>query len=92
MPKKQKGDFDELFDEEIEEQEEEFVDDSHLVFTCPKDGQISRNDVVFLCNHCEKGELIYRDGAYMCPACLKPGQNFQCMLCDSKEVKLKIKE
>ncbi len=58
-------------------------------FICPTDGEISQDDVVFLCNHCKQDELVYQDGIYMCPSCLNPGENFQCMLCDSKEVKMK---
>lgn len=61
---------------------------SSAVFTCPNDGVISQDDVIFLCNKCESSELIYKDGIYMCPSCLEPGENFQCMLCDSKEVTL----
>lgn len=57
-------------------------------FICPNCGEISQDDVIFLCNHCERDQLIFKDGIYMCPACLTPGENFQCMLCDSKEVKM----
>jgi hypothetical protein len=57
-------------------------------FICPTDGEISQDDVIFLCNHCKQEDLIFQDGIYMCPSCLVPGQNFQCMLCDSKEVKM----
>lgn len=57
-------------------------------FLCPNCGEISRDDVIFLCNHCEKDDQIFQDGIYMCPSCLMPGENFQCMLCDSKQVKL----
>jgi predicted RNA-binding Zn-ribbon protein involved in translation (DUF1610 family) len=60
-----------------------------IKFICPNCGEISRDDVVFLCNKCRQEELIFQDGVYMCPACLVPGDNFQCMLCDSKEVVMK---
>lgn len=61
----------------------------HIVkFECPHCGEISQDDVIFLCNVCSQNELIKIDGIYMCPSCLKPGENFQCMLCDSKEVKM----
>ncbi len=59
-------------------------------FKCPKCGKIERDDVVFLCNTCEQKEMIHKDGIYMCPSCLKPGKNFECMLCDSKEVEMKF--
>jgi len=59
-------------------------------FICPNDGEISQDDVVFLCNHCKQDDLIYKDGMYMCPACLMPGENFECMLCESKEVKMVV--
>lgn len=60
-------------------------------FICPKCGKISRDDVVFLCNNCSQSELIYKEGIYMCPSCLLPGNNFECMLCESKEVKMVLK-
>ena len=66
-------------------------EDSDTVFTCPNDGVIDREDVVFLCNKCGRDELIHKNGIYMCPACLKPGENFQCMLCDSKAVTMTTK-
>lgn len=61
-----------------------------ISFVCPKDGKISREDVAFLCNTCGKNDLIERDGIFLCPGCLKEGKNFQCMLCDSEEVKVII--
>lgn len=66
----------------------EFKASAEVKFICPNDGEISQDDVIFLCNHCKQDELIYQDGIYMCPSCFTPGQNFQCMLCDSKEVKM----
>lgn len=63
-----------------------------LKFICPKDGEISQDDVIFLCNVCKQDELIFRDGVYMCPSCLNPGDNFQCMICDSKEVRMVSKK
>ena len=62
----------------------------NVKFICPNDGEISQEDVVFLCNHCRQDDLIYKDGIYMCPACLMPGENFECMLCESKEVKMVV--
>lgn len=61
---------------------------SLLTFDCPKCGKIPQDQVLFLCNHCEKEELILKDGLYICPACLLPGENFECMNCGSKEVKI----
>lgn len=57
-------------------------------FVCPNCGEISQDDVAFLCNHCKQEEVIEQDGLYLCPACLMPGENFECMICESKEVKM----
>ena len=57
-------------------------------FVCPHCGELSREDVVFLCNVCKQEDVVLKNGIYMCPACFKPGENFQCMLCDSKEVRM----
>ena len=57
-------------------------------FICPNCGEISRDDVIFLCNTCKQDQLLHLDGNYMCPTCLVPGDNFECMLCDSKDVKM----
>lgn len=62
-----------------------------LSFECPKCGHINQDQVIFLCNQCNQDELIMMDGVYVCPACLKPGENFECMTCGSKEVKLSPK-
>jgi rubrerythrin len=75
------------------EEEAEKVDaleSDNMVFTCPNDGVIDQDDVVFLCNKCGRDELIVKNGVFMCPACLKPGENFQCMLCDSKAVTMEV--
>ncbi|OGC47439.1 hypothetical protein A2886_03380 [candidate division WWE3 bacterium RIFCSPHIGHO2_01_FULL_42_13] len=61
-------------------------------FICPNDGKIDRDDVIFLCNKCEQADMIYKDGIYMCPACLNPGENFECLICESKEVKMQMKK
>ncbi|OGC50786.1 hypothetical protein A2716_01990 [candidate division WWE3 bacterium RIFCSPHIGHO2_01_FULL_40_23] len=84
MDKKHIFDFDKV-DKKEEERE---VNETHLKFKCPNCGKISRDDVVFLCNHCSQTDVIYKDGVYMCPACLKPGENFECTRCGSKEVKM----
>lgn len=57
-------------------------------FVCPNCGEIPQDDVVFLCNTCEQSDLIFKDGFYMCPSCLVPGENFECMICESKDVKM----
>ncbi len=66
-------------------------DDSHLVFKCPNCGEIERDDVMFLCNTCKKEDIIEKDGVFMCPSCLKPGENFECLICESTEVVMKEK-
>jgi predicted RNA-binding Zn-ribbon protein involved in translation (DUF1610 family) len=66
-------------------------DSDQMEFTCPNCGVISQNDVIFLCNSCKQSELIFTDGAYMCPQCLLPGENFECMKCESKQVKMTLK-
>lgn len=58
-----------------------------LKFYCPKDGRIPGDDVAFLCNNCREEDLIEKDGLFICPQCFTEGQNFECMLCESKEVK-----
>ena len=67
-------------------------DSEVLEFVCPKCGKIPQNDVIFLCNTCENSELIFKDGIYMCPQCLYPGDNFECMICGSKSVRMKRKK
>lgn len=64
--------------------------DAEAEFTCPNCGKISRDDVVFLCNTCSQADMIYQNGMYMCPTCLTPGDNFECMICESKEVKMEL--
>ncbi len=59
-----------------------------LKFVCPVDGELSSDDVAFLCNHCKQEEVILQNGMYLCPACLMPGENFECMICGSREVKM----
>ena len=65
--------------------------DSSIKFTCPNCGPISRDDVVFLCNTCSRSELVEKEGILMCPGCLVPGENFECMSCESKDVKMQAK-
>jgi len=73
-------------------EEKEFEESKNIKFKCPNCGSLQRDDVVFLCNKCNQSEMLYKDGVYMCPSCLKPGENFECLKCGSKEVVMKIKE
>jgi predicted RNA-binding Zn-ribbon protein involved in translation (DUF1610 family) len=84
--------FEVCYDSIMENKDPVSEDNSGTKFECPNCGVISRDDVVFLCNTCERGELIFKDGIYMCPACLSPGENFQCMICDSREVKMIVEK
>jgi hypothetical protein len=78
---------DEIFLEEDSSQE--IV--KELDFKCPKCGDIHQDEVIFLCNKCDSKHMLKKDGIYICPQCLTNGENFMCMNCDSKEVKLKSK-
>jgi hypothetical protein len=84
---------DTIFDADALDSQEETSDPSadDVEFICPTDGKIPRDEVVFLCNNCRQDELIYQNGIYMCPSCLRPGHNFECMRCESKEVKMVLK-
>jgi hypothetical protein len=62
---------------------------SELTLNCPNCGEVTQDNVIFLCNQCKQEELVFKDGAYMCPACFLPGENFQCMICGSTQVTLK---
>jgi predicted RNA-binding Zn-ribbon protein involved in translation (DUF1610 family) len=87
-----KKEADKLNERDVERVCDILVADSEtLEFVCPKCGKISQNDVVFLCNTCENSDLIFKDGIYMCPQCLCPGDNFECMKCGSKSVRMKRK-
>lgn len=69
---------------------EETNNHKNIAFTCPVCGKLEQDDVVFLCNHCDSSDLVMKEGVYMCPSCLVPGENFECMKCGSKEVKAKF--
>ena len=58
-----------------------------LRFICPNCGNISSESVAFLCNTCREDELLEKNGVFICPKCLEEGQNFECMICESKDVK-----
>lgn len=62
--------------------------DSKIKFKCPNCGTIERDKVIFLCNVCKQEDMIVKEGIYMCPACLNPGENFECYDCESKEVEM----
>lgn len=85
MNKKDLIEFEENNPQEISKQKE-------LTFECPNCGTINQEEIIFLCNKCDSKEMIYKDGFYLCPACLtKKDQKFMCNICDSTEVKLKSK-
>lgn len=67
-------------------------ENKNVKFKCPNCGEIAQDDVIFLCNTCDQTEMLYKDGVYMCPSCLKKGENFECMKCGSKEVVMEIKD
>jgi predicted RNA-binding Zn-ribbon protein involved in translation (DUF1610 family) len=75
-----------------DEHEHPQVDAAEADFTCPSCGTVEREDVVFLCNTCSQSEMLYKNGMYMCPSCLNPGQNFECMKCGSKKVEMELKK
>lgn len=62
-------------------------------FVCPIHGRIPRDEVIFLCNTCGPKkivrEILAEKGMYLCPLCLKPGDNFQCFLCKSTKVEMR---
>lgn len=65
-------------------------EDIKVKFICPNCGDVARDDVIFLCNTCGTDQLIHKHDIYLCPNCLAPGENFQCMLCESTEVKMRM--
>ena len=60
----------------------------NLKFKCPTCGKINQDEVLFLCNVCNQEDLILTNGVYICPSCLQPGENFECIKCGSKDVHL----
>jgi predicted RNA-binding Zn-ribbon protein involved in translation (DUF1610 family) len=67
-------------------------EESKIKFNCPNCGFVSRDDIIFLCNRCDQTEMVFKEGIYMCPSCLKKGENFECMKCGSKEVVMETVE
>ncbi len=58
-------------------------------FVCPKHGTLPREDVIMTCNRCDRQDLTYKDGMYLCPSCNGNEKgNFVCMLCGNDEVKM----
>ena len=72
--------------------DENLLETPKIKFICPKCGEILQDQVIFLCNHCKAADLIEKEGVFICPACLVPGENFECMECGSKEVKMSPKD
>ena len=92
MAKKKKEDKTDSQDKPIDKEAVSDIlipDSETLEFVCPNCGKISQNDVIFLCNTCENSDLIFKDGIYMCPQCLYPGDNFECMICGNKKVRMR---
>ncbi|RJR28561.1 hypothetical protein C4564_04975 [Candidatus Microgenomates bacterium] len=56
------------------------------IFVCPNDGEISDDDVAFICNTCDTKEVIKIEGLYVCPQCSTSVHPFQCRICDGKDV------
>ncbi|OGC68842.1 hypothetical protein A2380_02390 [candidate division WWE3 bacterium RIFOXYB1_FULL_43_24] len=63
-------------------------EETGLKFECPKCGKIPQEQVMFLCNTCRQEDLVEKEGLFICPSCLVPGENFECSGCGSKEVRL----
>ena len=77
---------------ELLDDEEEILGSKTALFTCPNCGVVTQDDVIFTCNKCDGSELIFREGVYMCPECLLPGENFECTKCGSTKVTLTFRE
>ncbi len=74
------------------EDKEEILGSKTAVFNCPNCGKLTQDEVIFNCNICGQAELIFKEGVYMCPQCLVPGENFECMECGNKKVTLNFKK
>lgn len=57
-------------------------------FICPNDGEVSQDDVVFLCNVCTHDQIKEVDGLYICKQCETSANPLECRICGSKEVKM----
>lgn len=62
--------------------------ESNVKFICPTDGEITQDDVVFLCNVCSHDQIKEVDGVFMCKQCETSANPLECRLCGSKEVKM----
>jgi hypothetical protein len=68
--------------------EDKKTEESKIKFICPNDGEISQDDVVFLCNVCSTTELKEVDGMYVCDQCENSAHPLECRMCGSKDVHL----
>ncbi len=59
-----------------------------IKFICPNDGEVSQDDVVFLCNVCSADQIKEVDGLYICKQCEKTANPLECRICGSKDVKM----
>ena len=71
---------------------EEIEQSKKVEFKCPACEITPQNKIIFLCNTCEQEELLYKERIYVCPSCSRPSENFECIDCESKEVRMSIKE
>jgi len=55
-------------------------------FICPNCGEVSQEDVAFLCNTCQSNEVEEVDGVFMCPICKIKSEPLMCRVCESKDV------
>ena len=79
-------------DQTIEEQNHEYLEKGRkdLDFSCPHCGEISQDDVIFLCNTCDHSQMIEKHGNFFCPQCFSEiKEKFMCRLCDNRMVKIR---
>ena len=69
-------------------QETKVPDNPKAKFICPVDGEISQDDVVFLCNVCSHDQVKEVDGLFICKQCESEANPLECRICGSKEVKM----
>ncbi len=72
-----------MSDTNVEEKKE-----SKIKFICPTDGEISQDDVVFLCNVCSHDQVKEVDGLFICKQCETDANPLECRICGSKNVKM----
>ena len=76
---------------EKKDKTEKVLGSSTAMFMCPNCGTIEQNDVIFVCNVCSHDEIMLKEGIYICPQCLTPGENFVCSKCENKNVTITFK-